>query len=74
MWFGGGGKWPIFDIQLRPLLGDALLGWHLCPIDRERERERDPKPYPSKQERRTHGRTKWIRICYGMGRGREKKH
>ena len=39
-----------------------------------RERERDPKPYPSKQEKRTHGRTKWIGICYGMGKGIEKKH
>ena len=26
-----GEKWPIFDFQPRPFLGDALLGWHFCP-------------------------------------------
>ena len=26
-----GGKWPIFDIQSRPLFGGAMLGRHICP-------------------------------------------
>lgn len=40
----------------------------------KRQVERDPKPYPSKQEGKANGRTKQIKICYGMGSGKERKY
>ena len=41
---------------------------------REVGRERDPKPYLFKQEGKTHGRTKRIGICHGMGSRRERRY
>ena len=68
-----------------PLLGDTLLGWHLCPKwvvngwdhlmhVKEVSGKRDPKPYPFKQGEKAHGRTKRIGTYHGMGSGRKKMY
>ena len=68
-----------------PLLGDTLLGWHLCPKwvvngwdhlmhVKEVSGKGDPKPYPFKQGEKAHGRTKRIGTYHGMSSGRKKMY
>ena len=89
VWFGGGrervyfrypnkasfGRCSVGKASL-PKIGSKWLGPPLHAIEIGKER---PKALPigmreRERERKTHGRTKWIRVCHEMSSGRKRKH